>query len=95
MTDISWVTKEYGREGQLENLNRVRNSPGKQKWVRRKADEAHTKIARQLKDRKLMAMRERLIKAARAGDALEQAKITQQMRAYEGQDRETGLYEQG
>ncbi len=94
MADITWVTREYGREGQLENLNKVRNDPTKQRWVRRSADRAHARIRDQLKDRKLMAMRERLIKAARAGDAKEQAKIQQQMRDYEGHDKETGLYEQ-
>jgi hypothetical protein len=92
--DITWITKDYGREGELARLNIVRNDPKKQAWVRKSADKNHAKIVRQLKDKKLMGMRVRLIKAARAGDALEQAKIQQQMRDYEGAEKETGLYEQ-
>lgn len=79
----------YGREKQLYQLNKDRNDPTKPMVARKWADAAHRKIVNQLKDRKLMAMRERLIKATRAGDKLEMNKIQAAMKAHEKQDRET------
>jgi len=94
MKNITWTTKAYGREGQLDKLNRERNNYAKQPWQRRKADETYRKIVGQINDKKLMAMRERLMKAAIAGDLVAQAQIQQQMKYYLGEDIETGLYEQ-
>lgn len=81
----------YGREGDLAKLNAARNNPSLSRFQRRQADESHKAIVEQLKDKKLMGMRERLIRAARAGDDYESDKIQRQMRAYQGQDQETGL----
>lgn len=81
----------YGRTGELSRLNKDRNNPSLGKLTRRRADMAYRKIAQQLKDRKLMLMRERLIKATVAGDQAEANKIQLQMRAYEGNDPETGV----
>lgn len=89
--DITWKTYDHGREGELTKLNSVRNNPDKPVFIRKQADEARTKIANQLKDKRLMGMRHRLIQAAQAGDAREQARIAQAMKAHSGEDRETGL----
>lgn len=89
--DITWTTKESGREGELAMLNRDRNNHELGPFTRMRADRAHARIVKQLKDKKLMAMRERLIKAAKAHDELEQHKIQLQMRAYTGESNETGL----
>ncbi len=88
------MNKAHGREGELAKLNSVRNDPTKPNWLRANADKNHAKIVAQLKDKKLMLMRERLIKAAQAGDAPAQARIQMEMRYYLGEDTETGLYEQ-
>lgn len=89
--DISWKTNEYGRAGDLAKLNAVRNDPTKSKFVRNQADNSHRVIVEQLKDRKLMGLREQLIKAARAGDLEAQDRIARQMKAYSKEDQETGL----
>lgn len=81
----------YGRAGELDRLNRDRNDPKLPKFVRQQADKAHAKIVEQLKDKKLMRMRERLIKATQAGDQHETDKIQKQMREYTGEDKETGV----
>lgn len=91
---VTWTNHEHGRGGELTKLNTVRNDYTKPRFIRKQADEAHAKITTQLKDKTLMGLRDRLIKAARAGDAREQAKISQAMKAHTGEDRETGLYEQ-
>jgi hypothetical protein len=88
------IRYNHGRHGELEKLNSVRNDPTKPAFIRKRADEGIAKIEAQLKDKKLQGLREQLIKAARAGDFVAQAKIQQQMRAHTGEDRETGLYEQ-
>jgi hypothetical protein len=80
----------YGRAGELARLNNDRNDPKLSKFVRQQADKAHQKIVNQLKDRKLMGLRERLIRATQAGDQYEARKIETEMRAYTGEDRETG-----
>lgn len=80
----------HGRTGDLAKLNKDRNDPRLPDFVRRQADKAHATIVAQLKDKKLMGMRERLIKAARAGDDIEARKIEQAMRAHTKEDRETG-----
>ena len=81
----------YGRTGELERLNNDRNDPKLPKFSRLQADKAHFKIVEQLKDKKLMRMRERLIYANQAGDMHEIDKIQKQMRDYTGEDRETGI----
>lgn len=80
----------YGRTGDLTRLNRDRNNPALSGFVRLQADKAHAKIVRQLKDKTLMRMRERLIYATRAGDMTEARKIEIAMHAHEKKDQETG-----
>lgn len=80
----------YGRETQLTKLNDQRNDTKLSKLTRLHADKAHSKITSQMKDKKLMSLRERLIKATIAGDTYETSKIQMCMRDYTRQDRETG-----
>lgn len=80
----------YGREGELSKLNRDRNNADLPPIVRLRADRAYKKIAEQLKDKKLMGLREQLIKATRAGDQEASMKIQLQMRAHAGEEMETG-----
>lgn len=80
----------YGREGELSKLNRDRNNTALSFFVRERADRAHKKIVDQLKDKKLMGLREQLIKATRAGDQEASVKIQLQMRAHTGEEMETG-----
>lgn len=80
----------YGRTGDLVRLNKDRNDSRLSKFTRSRADRAYAKIVLQLRDKKLMNMRLRLIGAAKAGDLTESTKIEQQMRSYIKQDRETG-----
>jgi hypothetical protein len=91
---IEYIRYNHGRHGELTKLQAVRSDPTKPDFIRKQADRGIVKIEAQLKDKKLQGLRERLIKAARAGDFVEQAKIQQQMRVHTGEDRETGLYEQ-
>ncbi len=93
MEDITWTDRAFGREGELARLNAARNDPNKHPVRRKQAEDALQKIRLQLKDQKLMTLRVRLIKAARAGDEREQSRIQQQMREHTGEDRETGLYD--
>jgi hypothetical protein len=81
----------YGRAGTLLKLNKDRNSPKLSKFERLQADKAHQKIVNQMKDKKLMRMRLRLINATRAGDLYESSKIEQLMKDYLKEDRETGV----
>lgn len=80
----------YGRAGDLAKLNKDRNNPDLPRITRLRADRAHAVIVEQLKDKKLMRMRERLINATRAGDPYEARKIQIAMRAYKKEDQETG-----
>lgn len=80
----------YGRTGDLAKLNRDRNNPLLPKITRLRADRAHTAIVEQLKDKKLMRLREQLINATRAGDQNEARKIEIAMRAHRNEDQETG-----
>lgn len=80
----------YGRTGDLTKLNNDRNNPNLPKFVRQQADKAHHKITEQLKDKKLMRLREQLINAAKANDLQAQHNIQLQMREHTGEDRETG-----
>lgn len=92
--DITWYTHCYGREGQLGRLNRERNDYNLPYHRRHAANKTLAKIIKQCSDKRLMAMRERLIKATQAGDYFEAGKIGQQMRAYLGEDLESGVYGQ-
>lgn len=89
---ISWETYDHGRHGELTKLNKQRNDFNETHVTRAAADKAHAKIVRQMKDKKLMGMRERLIRAAQAADRYEVAKITAQMKDHTKEDRETGHY---
>lgn len=80
----------YGRAGDLAKLNADRNNTSLPKIVRQRADKAHGQIVEQLKDRELMGLRERLIRAAQAHDTEAQLKIQMQMREHTGESRETG-----
>lgn len=80
----------FGRAGELERLNSDRNNPELPPFTRLQADKAHAKIVAQMKDKKLMTMRERLINANLAGDVEEVKKIEVAMRTYTRQDQETG-----
>lgn len=74
----------YGRLTTLNKLKSVRDDPDKPMLARKRADEAMSRIIRQLEDRRLMDMRMRLIRATRAGDYEASWKIENQIRAYEG-----------
>ena len=80
----------YGRTGELIRLNRDRNDYTLVKIVRQRANEAYVKIANQLKDKKLMSLRLRLIRATKARNMDIAERIQLQMRDYLKQDRETG-----
>lgn len=90
---ITWTHTEYGRAGDLDKLNRVRNDHEKSDFFRWQADRSYARIREQLKDKQLMQLRLRLIKATQAGDRAEAIKITKQMRDYLGEDTETGQAE--
>lgn len=81
----------YGRAGDLAKLNKDRNDPRLPNIVRLRADRAHATIVEQMKDKKLMRLREQLINAVLAGDQDAQIKIEVAMRAHTHQDQETGL----
>lgn len=80
----------YGRAGELVRLNKDRNDYTLSKIVRQRANEAYVKISHQLKDKKLMSLRLRLIRATKARDMDIAERIQLQMRDYLKQDRETG-----
>lgn len=81
----------FGREKDLLRLNEARNNYALNKFVRGQADKAYCKIAKQLKDRKLMRLREQLIKANKAHDMEYAGKIEIQMKSYQAEDKENGL----
>jgi len=80
----------YGREKDLLQLNKDRNDHSLDKFVRTRADKAHSKITNQLKDKKLMSLREQLIRASKARDQSAEQRIQQQMREHTGESKETG-----
>jgi hypothetical protein len=75
----------FGRQTTLNKLKSVRDDHTKPSFRRIQADQAMSKIIDQLKDKKLMALRESLIKATQAGDTHAAWKIENQIKAYEGQ----------
>ena len=89
---ITWETYDHGRHGELTKLNKTRNDRSQRQDVRKAADKAHAKIVAQLRDKKLMRMRHRLIQAAQGDDRYELAKITALMKDHTKEDRETGHY---
>lgn len=72
-----------GRYSTLQWLDAARNDPSKHPHRRMEADRAMRKILRQMRDRHLMRLRERLIKATRAGDQHEVWKIENHIRYHE------------
>jgi hypothetical protein len=80
----------YGRTGELLRLNKDRNDYTLSRIVRSRANEAYVKIANQIKDKKLMSLRLRLIRATQAGNMKISEKIQMQMRDYLKEDRDTG-----
>lgn len=80
----------YGRAGDLRKLNADRNNSGLPRILRQRANQAHAKIVLQLKDKKLMSLRQRLISATKAGDQEASHRIQLQMRDHSKQDKETG-----
>lgn len=93
MIPIEVTHKCWGWEGSLERFNKERNDvtlPAKRRYL---ADKARKKIMAKMEDKKLMAMRERLIKASKAGDERAVIQITKEIRWYSGEDTETGMYE--
>ena len=84
---ITWQNRAYGREADLDRLNRQRNNHKLGPKTRLGADRAHTKINRQLKDRTYIRLREQLLKATIAGDQLAVAKIELRIREHLGEDK--------
>lgn len=73
----------YGRLTTLNRLQAARDDVSKHRFSRTQADKAIRKIVAQLRDRQLMRLRERLIKATQAGDHHEQWKIENIIKAHE------------
>ena len=83
----------YGRHGELKRYTDDMNNKALPAWKRYRADKARQTVWQQLKDGRLMRLRERLIRASQAGDDIEVARIGLQMQDYLQQDRESGIYE--
>jgi hypothetical protein len=77
---------DSAREADLRELKAVRDDPAQPMSDRRRASKAFDKILSQLKDPKLAAMRERLMKATYAADLPETWKITNQIKDYLGEE---------
>jgi hypothetical protein len=73
----------YGRLTTLNYLKERRDDPSRLSFRRMQADRAIHKIVAQLRDRKLMKLRERLIRANKYGDTHAIFLIENQLRAYE------------
>lgn len=78
----------HGRLTTLNKLKKDRDNPSLGPYTRMRADRAMKTIMSQLKDRKLMHLRERLIGATRAGDLKEVWKIENLMREHEKKEIE-------
>lgn len=76
----------YKLKGDMDNETLTPNT-------RKAAAKAYYAILRKVKDTKLMAMRERLIRAAQSENRYEVARISAQMKDYAGEDKETGHYD--
>jgi len=73
----------YGRQTTLKYLKERRDDLSRHPFSRMQADRAIKNIMSQLRDRKLMRLRERLIKATLYGDDHAIWMIENQIRAYE------------
>jgi hypothetical protein len=73
---------DEGRYYDLRNLQAVIDSRLKPHDVRRAAYKSKVLILRQVNDKGLTRLRERLIKAAKAGDEKEEWKISNQIKDY-------------
>lgn len=73
----------YGRMTTLKRLRENRDDPAKHPFRRMQADRAIKKIMAQMRDRNLMHLRERLIRATLYGDLYWQWKLENQIRAHE------------
>lgn len=78
----------YGRLTTLNRLKEVRDDPTMHPYRRLQADRSISKIQAQLKDKTLMRLRERLIRATKASDYEASWKIESEIRAYEGRYRQ-------
>jgi anaerobic selenocysteine-containing dehydrogenase len=76
----------YKLKGDMDNETLTPNT-------RKAAAKAYYEILRKVSDTKLMAFRERLIRAAQSENRYEVAKISAQMKDYAGEDKETGHYD--
>ena len=76
---ITWQ-ENHDRYYDLLELNGVINDESQPKFRRQQAARSKASIIRQLSDRKLQSLRERLVKAVTAGDQPEQAKISAQIK---------------
>lgn len=75
----------WGRQSTLKYLKERRDDQSKHPFTRQQADKAIKKIMAQLKDRQLLRLRERLIKATLYRDEYWQWKIENLIRAHERQ----------
>lgn len=72
----------YGRERDLYDLHRQMHDTKLPMWRRKAANRTFVQIQDQLRDRRLMGLRESLLKANAANDKLYIWKITNQMKDY-------------
>lgn len=70
------------REDNLKSLKEDMDNPLLPMGTRQKAHRTFNNILRQIKDRKLISMRERLLRAHRAGDDKVAEKITLEINEY-------------
>lgn len=75
---------DSGRQHDLQVLNRVLNDPSESELHKRQARSSIRKIEVVARDPKIRGLRERLIKAHRAGDADAAEKIGVEIRRYQG-----------
>jgi hypothetical protein len=86
MSDARLITHEFdSRRADLDHIQSVLDDPKKGKWAKGEAHLAKTSIMRQLGDRTLQQLRERLSKAVRAYDDIGQWKIGNQIREHMGE----------
>lgn len=78
---------DQGRYKDLARLQAVLDDPSKPMYAKRQANAAKQDILRQLKDKKLVALREQLIKAAQAFDEYGEWKIVNQIKDYMKKER--------
>lgn len=85
-------SQAYGYGSTLYKLKGDMGNSALTPITRKQAAKAYYKILKNIQDKELMSLRQRLMQASRASDELWIHRITQQMRDYLGEDRETGLY---